>query len=405
MSEYEIMTIFAAFAFAYSLVASRLEKTPVNGALVYVLAGMLFGPDLLGLINLSIEGETVSRLAEISLAICLFTDSSNANLTVLRSVEAIPVRLLLLGLPLTIAFGMGLAWLMFGDLGFFEIALVATMLAPTDAALGKAVVTNPAVPAKVRESLNVESGLNDGICVPVILFFIALAAGSVEASESASLVIQLPLKVIGIGLVTGLVLAVLGGFALRTSEQRGWVAGTWLQLPIIALAVLCFALAQWLGGSGFIASFVGGLTFGALTKQHKERFLTAAEGSADAVAMVTWFAFGTMAFGILLSGISWQIILYALLSLTVVRMLPVFLCLIGKGLKKDTLLFMGWFGPRGLASIVFVVMVIAEALPGNDTIVAVVTWTIMLSVLLHGLSANPLASLYGARVDTRGGQI
>ena len=405
MAEYQILTIFAAFAFAYSLIASRLEKTPINGALVYVLAGMLIGPDLLDLIDLSIEGETVSRLAEIALAICLFTDSSNANLTVLRRVEAIPVRLLLLGLPLTIALGMGIAWLIFGDLGFFEVALIATMLAPTDAALGKAVVTNPAVPEKVRESLNVESGLNDGICVPVILFFIALAAGSVEASESASLVFQLPLKVIGIGLVTGLVLAVLGGFALRTSAERGWVAGTWLQLPIIALAVLCFALAQWLGGSGFIASFVGGLTFGALTKQHKEKFLTAAEGTADAVAMVTWFAFGTMALGILLSGFSWQVLVYALLSLTVVRMLPVFLCLIGKGLKQDTLLFMGWFGPRGLASIVFVVMVIAEKLPGNDTIVAVVVWTIILSVLLHGLSANPLASLYGARADARGGEI
>ena len=405
MAEYQILTIFAAFALAYSLIASRLEKTPINGALVYVLAGMLIGPDLLDLINLSIEGETVSRLAEIALAICLFTDSSNANLTVLRRVEAIPVRLLLLGLPLTIALGMGIAWLIFGDLGFFEVALIATMLAPTDAALGKAVVTNPVVPAKVRESLDVESGLNDGICVPVILFFIALAAGSVEASESASLVFQLPLKVIGIGLVTGLVLAVLGGFALRTSAERGWVAGTWLQLPIIALAVLCFALAQWLGGSGFIASFVGGLTFGALTKQHKEKFLTAAEGTADAVAMVTWFAFGTMALGILLSGFSWQILVYALLSLTVVRMLPVFLCLIGKGLKQDTLLFMGWFGPRGLASIVFVVMVIAEKLPGNDTIVAVVVWTIILSVLLHGLSANPLASLYGARADARGGEV
>ena len=405
MAEFQILTIFAAFALAYSLIASRLEKTPINGALVYVLAGMLIGPDLLDLIDLSIEGETVSRLAEIALAICLFTDSSNANLTVLRRVEAIPVRLLLLGLPLTIALGMGIAWLIFGDLGFFEVALIATMLAPTDAALGKAVVTNPAVPEKVRESLNVESGLNDGICVPVILFFIALAAGSVEASESASLVFQLPLKVIGIGLVTGLVLAVLGGFALRTSEERGWVAGTWLQLPIIALAVLCFALAQWLGGSGFIASFVGGLTFGALTKQHKEKFLTAAEGTADAVAMVTWFAFGTMALGILLSGFSWQILVYALLSLTVVRMLPVFLCLIGKGLKQDTLLFMGWFGPRGLASIVFVVMVIAEKLPGNDTIVAVVVWTIILSVLLHGLSANPIASLYGARADARGGEV
>ncbi len=366
---------------------------------------MFFGPDLLGLVDLQIDGRTISQLAELALAICLFTDSSNANLTVLRRVEAFPVRLLLIGLPLTIAFGMAIAWFVFPELGFFEIALIATMLAPTDAALGKAVVTNPVVPDKVRESLNVESGLNDGICVPVLLFFIAMAAGSLEASESLALVLKLPSKVIGIGLVTGLVVAVLGGFALRTSAKRGWVDGTWLQLPIIALALLCFALAQWLGGSGFIASFVGGLTFGALTKQHKESFLTAAEGSADAVAMVTWFAFGTMVLGILLAGFRWQVLVYAILSLTVVRMLPVFLCLIGKGLKQDTLLFIGWFGPRGLASIVFLVMVVDEQLPGTETIVSVVTWTIILSVLLHGLSANPLASLYGARVDARGGEI
>jgi NhaP-type Na+/H+ or K+/H+ antiporter len=398
MSEYQILTLVAGFAFVYSLIASRLEKTPVNGALVYVAVGMLFGPHVLGLVDLNVQGEAISRLAEIALAICLFTDSSNANLSVLRRVEAIPIRLLLIGLPLTIALGLGLAWLIFGDLGFFEIALIATMLAPTDAALGKAVVTNPAVPAKVRESLNVESGLNDGICVPVILFFIALTSGSVEASESTSLVLKLPLEVIGIGMVVGLVLAVFGGFALRTCASRGWVGGTWLQIPIIALALLCFGLAQWLGGSGFIASFVGGLIFGALTKHHKEQFLNAAEGTADVVAMVTWFAFGTVIVGLLLTGFSWQVLLYAILSLTVVRMLPVFLCLIGKGLRRDTLLFMGWFGPRGLASIVFVVMVIGEKLPGNDTIVAVVVWTIVLSVVLHGLSANLLASAYGARV-------
>ena len=279
------------------------------------------------------------------------------------------------------------------------------MLAPTDAALGKAVVTKPVVPAKVRERLNVESGLNDRICVPVILFFIAMAAGSVEASESALLILKLTLEVIGIGMVTGLVLALLGGFALRTCAARGWVAGTWLQIPIIALALLCFGLAQWLGGSGFIASFVGGLTFGALTKKHKEQFLKAAEGTADTVAMVTWFTFGTIILGILIPGLSWQVVVYALLSLTVVRMLPVFLCLNGMGLKRDTILFIGWFGPRGLASIVFAVMVIAEKLPGNDTIVAVVAWTIMLSIVLHGLSANPLASLYGTRAAARGGEI
>jgi NhaP-type Na+/H+ or K+/H+ antiporter len=385
------------------LIASRLEKTPVNGALVYVAAGMLFGPHLLGLIDLSIDGEGVSWLAEIALAICLFTDSANANVNVLRRIEEIPARLLLIGLPLTIALGLGVAWLIFGELGFFEIALIGTMLAPTDAALGKAVVTNPVVPAKVRESLNVESGLNDGICVPVILFFLSLAAGSVEASESVGLIVELPLEVIGIGIVVGVLLAVVGGFALRNCANRGWVAGTWLQTPIIALALLCFALAQWLGGSGFIAAFVGGLTFGALTKQHKEQFLDAAEGTADAVAMVTWFSFGTVMLAMLLPGFSWRVLLYALLSLTVVRMLPVWLCLMGKGFQTDTLLFMGWFGPRGLASIVFVVMVIGEELPGNDTIVAVVVWAIVLSIVLHGLSANPLAAKYGGRVDARGG--
>ncbi len=399
MSDYQVLTFVAAFAFCYSLIASRLEKTPVNGALVYVAVGMLLGPQVLGLVDLNADGETISWLAEIALAICLFTDSSNANLHVLRRVEAIPARLLLMGLPLTILFGIALAWLIFRDLGFFEIALIATMLAPTDAALGKAVVTNPAVPAKVRESLNVESGLNDGICVPVILFFITLAAGSVEASESFSLVIQLSLKVIGIGLMVGVVLAMLGGYALRACASRGWVSGTWLQIPIIALALLCFALAQWLGGSGFIASFVGGLIFGALTKQHKARYLDAAEGTADVVAMLTWFAFGTVTLGLLLKGMSWQVLLYAILSLSLVRMLPVMVCLAGKGLRLDTRLFIGWFGPRGLASIVFVVMVIGEHLPGNDTIVAVVAWTIVLSVVLHGLSANRLAAAYGARVE------
>jgi len=405
MSEYQILTVFAAFAFVYSLIASRLERTMVNGALVYVAAGMLLGPQALDLIDLKVDGEEISRLAEFALAVCLFTDSSNANLSVLRRVEAIPIRLLLIGLPLTIALGLGFGFLIFGDLGFFEVALIATMLAPTDAALGKAVATNPAVPEQVRESLNVESGLNDGICVPVILFFLALATGSVEVSESAGLVAKLPLEVIGIGMVTGLLIAVLGGLALRMCAGRGWVTGTWLQIPIIALALFCFGLAQWLGGSGFIACFVGGLTFGGMTKQHKDQFLRSAEGTADALALLAWFAYGTIAIGLLFSQLSWQVLVYAVLSLTVVRILPVYLSLIGKHLQWDTLLFMGWFGPRGLASIVFAVMVMGDHLPGNDTIMAVVAWTIVLSIVLHGLTANSLASLYGARVDARGGQI
>jgi NhaP-type Na+/H+ or K+/H+ antiporter len=405
VSEYQVLAIFAAFVFAYSLVATRLERTPVNGAIVYVAFGMLFGPYGLNLINFDVDGEGLKRLAELALAVCLFSDSANANLSVLRRVEALPIRLLLIGLPLTIAAGIGTGMLLFGDLGFFEVALIGTMLAPTDAALGKAVVTNPVVPAKVRESLNVESGLNDGICVPVILFFLALAAGSVEGANATEVIIKLLVEVIGIGVAVGLTLAVLGGLALRTCASRGWVAGTWLQVPIIALALLCFGLAQWLGGSGFIAAFVGGLTFGGLTRQHKQEFLSSAEGTADTLALVTWFAFGTVLITLLFDELSWQVVVYAVLSLTVIRMLPVFLCLTGKGLKQDTLSFIGWFGPRGLASIVFLVMVVGADVPGKDTIVTTVAWTIVLSIVAHGLTANRLASIYGARVKSRNGEI
>ena len=405
MSEYQILAVVAAFVFLYSLVASRLERTPINGALVFMTFGLMCGPFGLGLVGFNFNAEGMKWLAEFTLALVLFTDSANANLQVLRKIEQIPYRMLLIGLPLTIALGFGVAYAIFGDLGIFEMALLATMLAPTDAALGKAVITNKAVPESVRESLNVESGLNDGICVPVLLLFLALAAGSVEQTETLGLIIKLPIQAIGIGAAVGIALAVAGSQALKFCVDRQWLTGTWLQIPIAALALLCFALAQMLGGSGFIAAFVGGLVFGGLTSRHKEEVLESAEGTGDTLAMITWFTFGAAVVGKYIEQLNWQILLYALLSLTVIRMAPVFLCLAGRGLRTDTKLFMGWFGPRGLASIVFGVMVLGEKLPGGDTLVATVAWTVVLSVILHGLSANMLAKAYGARVECREGKI
>lgn len=401
--DYQAVAIIAAFAFLYSIFASRLERTPINGALIYLIAGFLCGPYVLRLLNIEIGGEGLSSLAELALALLLFTDSANANLATLRRVESIPIRLLLIGLPLTILLGFGAAWLIFDELSLLELALLATMLAPTDAALGKAVVTNEAVPDSVRESLNVESGLNDGICVPVLLFFLAMATG--QADEAAGLVIKLPLEAIGIGAMIGIAGGVLGSQVLKVCAAREWVTDSWLQIPVIALAMLCFGLSQWLGGSGFIACFVGGLIFGGLAKQHKGQYLEAAEGVGDLITMITWFVFGAAAIGLTWQFLDWRVIVYALLSLTVVRMLPVILCVIGLNLELDTKLFMGWFGPRGLASIVFVVMVLAKQLPGSNTLLATVTWTIMLSIVLHGITANPLATIYGERAKARGDKI
>jgi NhaP-type Na+/H+ or K+/H+ antiporter len=405
VSEYQILAVIAAFAFLYSLVASRLEKTPISGAVVYVASGLLCGPLVLGLIDLKIDGEAIKRLAELTLAVVLFSDSASANLPVLRRVERLPIRLLLIGLPLTIALGFGVGYVIFDGMSLFAIALLATMLAPTDAALGKAVVTNEDVPDSVREGLNVESGLNDGICVPVLLFFLALATTTVGGKETLGMAVEFPLKVIGIGALVGVILSIVGGQALKLCAQRGWVTGSWVQVPVIALALLCFGSAQWLGGSGFIASFVGGLIFGGLTTQHKDEVLRGAEGTSDTFSLITWFTFGAVVVGPQTAHITWQVVVYALLSLTVVRMLPVFLCVIGMGQKTDTKLFMGWFGPRGLASIVFIVMVAANNLPEDEVLIATVTWTIVLSIVLHGITANSLAKIYGNRVKARGGVI
>jgi len=397
MSEYQTLTVLAAFAFLYSLVASRLERTPVSGALVYVAVGLLCGPAGLRLIDLQIESEGIRWLAELTLAVVLFTDSANADLNVLRRFEAIPVRLLLVGLPLAILLGFVVSTLLFPHLSLFEAALLATMLAPTDAALGKAIVTNESVPSSVRESLNVESGLNDGICVPVLLLFLALAGGEASGWGAIGLALKLSLQEIGIGVGIGLGLGVLGSAALRVCSRSGWTIGSWLDIPVVALSLLCFASAQWFGGSGFIASFVGGMTFGALTREHKAAVLEASESTGDAMAMLTWFAFGTMLFTPPFNRPGWRELAYALASLTFIRMLPVLLCVAGLRLKTDTRLFMGWFGPRGLASVVFAVMVVDKHLPGGDTLVTTTFWTILLSIIAHGLSANPLATLYSKR--------
>jgi NhaP-type Na+/H+ or K+/H+ antiporter len=400
---YENLAILAAFVFLYSVTAGGWERTPVSGALVFTLFGLVFGPLGLGLLTLDVGAEGLRGLAELSLALVLFTDASNADLRVLRTSFRIPQRLLLGGLPLTIVLGFGVGVLVFDNLTLLEIAILSTMLAPTDAALGKAVVTNESVPAQMREGLNVESGLNDGISVPILFVFLALATGGAGDSGTQALALKLVAEEIGIGVAVGLGLTLLGAWSIKKANEKGWITETWRQLPVVALAVACFALAQILGGSGFIASFSGGLLFGSLAKQHKPALLLAAEGTGDTLALITWVIFGSAVVGQAIGSFSWAMVLYAVLSLSLVRMLPVFLVLAGMQLRTDEKLFMGWFGPRGLASIVFAVIVLNEHLPGGDTIAMTVVCTIALSVIGHGLSANPLVAALAARIGVRRG--
>jgi len=401
---YQDMAILAGFIFLYSLASGGLERTPINGATVFTAFGLILGPLGLGILSDRVDAEGLRTLAEMTLAMVLFTDAANANLRELKHSFHIPLRLLLIGLPLTILLGFGVGVLLFQGMGLLEIAILSTMLAPTDAALGKAVVTDESVPSEIREGLNVESGLNDGICVPILFVFLALATSVNSEGGTSMLAAKLMAQAIGIGVVVGLVLTSLAVWMIKRFTDLGWVSETWRQLPVPALAVSCFTVSQMLGGSGFISCFVGGILFDRIEKQHKHRLLMAAEGTGDTLAVITWVVFGAAVVGQSVGSFSWEVLLYALLSLTIVRMLPVFLVLGGMKLRTDEKLFMGWFGPRGLASIVFAVIVLNKHLPGGTTISMTVVCTIVLSILAHGISANPLVAALAARLKRSSGE-
>ncbi|MFC1821950.1 cation:proton antiporter [Thermodesulfobacteriota bacterium] len=396
---YENLVILGAFVFFYSITSKGLERTPISGPIVFTAFGLALGPLGLGLLSLDMSAEGLSTLAELTLTLVLFTDAANANLGVLKQSIRVPLRLLLIGLPLTILLGFGAGVLVFGGLTLLEVAVLATMLAPTDAALGKAVITNESVPADIREGLNVESGLNDGICVPILFVFLALAAGSGTEDSTVMLTLKLVAQEIGIGVAVGVGLAVLGGWLIKLFSDSGWVTGTWRPMPVVALATVCYTVAQSLGGSGLIASFVGGLVFGGTAKRQKRPLMLTAEATGDTLNLITWVAFGAAVVGQAVGHFSWEVVLYALLSLTIIRMLPVFLVLTGMNLRTDEKLFIGWFGPRGLASIVFAVILLNEHLPGGDTMTMTVACTIMLSIVAHGLSAKPLVAALGSRLN------
>jgi NhaP-type Na+/H+ or K+/H+ antiporter len=385
---YQNLALLAGFLLTYSIFAGRFESRLLNGPLMFMLVGLILGPAFLGILQPRIDKEGLKILAELTLAIVLFSDAANADLKVLRAHEGLPLRLLMIGLPLTMLSGWLIGIWLFPQVPSLELAILAILLAPTDAALGKAVVSNPKVPAPVREGLNVESGLNDGICVPVLLMFLALLIEE-TAQSPLSMAIELVIEALGIGAVIGVVFTLIAWWLKRYSEKHHWQAPMWSQLTLTGLAILCFGTAQALGGSGFIAAFAGGLFASYLFTEQKHHLLNANEEFASLLSVITWVAFGALVIPRAWSSLTLNIWLYAVLSLTVIRILPVLVSLAGTRFDFETRLFIGWFGPRGLASIVFAVMILDYPLQASNTLVATAACTVLLSVLLHGLSANP----------------
>lgn len=385
---HNLIAVIAILAFLYSIFAGRIERSIVSGPVIFVATGIILGPLGLNWFQGPETRHDLRLLADLTLVLILFSDAANANLTTLKNRIQIPARMLLIGLPGVILLGSGLALVLFDVLTLFEAAILGTILAATDAALGKAVITDKNLPDWIREGLNAESGLNDGLCVPVLFIFIALALDTAGSVEPLMVVVE----ELGIGLAVGLGVTFVGAQLLRLCLRLGWVTEVWRQITIGALALTCFSIAQELHGSGYIAAFSGGLLFGHLLSDTKHDFVLAAEGIGETLAMMTWLMFGIAVVGEVIGVVTWQIAVYAVLSLTVVRMLPIYLSLAGTEATTRDRLFLGWFGPRGLASIVFAIIVMDSGLPGAPFIAQVIIVTVFLSLIAHGFSAKPMSA-------------
>ena len=392
MTETGWMLLFLVVV-GYLLVGKRLSRSPFTGPMVFVGAGLLFSDVGFGVMGSGPDTHFVGVVLEITLALVLFTDAVAIDLGALGRESSVPVRLLGIGLPLSMIAGVGFALLMFDSFDFWHAAVLAVVLAPTDAALGQAVVANPRVPRLIRQGLSSESGLNDGLAVPFLSIVVVggLAAAGLETETLGRVFVS----EIGIGVIAGLVVGFVGGKAILYFSQKDWMTSLARGLTVSGFAVISFLAADSMGGSGFIAAFVGGVTFGAVTRSKYPEIGEHSEGVASILTLASFFLFGSVLLGPRLGDITLAVVGYAVLSLTFVRMVPVAIAMTRSNLNIRTKAYLGWFGPRGLASLVFALTVVTDSgLPESEIINLVVATTVALSVLLHGVTAYPGSRAY-----------
>jgi NhaP-type Na+/H+ or K+/H+ antiporter len=387
----------AAAIFLWGAVSARLERANLSAPIVFVAVGALLVAS--GVIDAPAAPEELTPLVEVTLVWVLFADAARVPITELRHDLGRYVRLLGVGLPLAVLAGWGLAAWMFPGLGVWLALLVGAAMAPTDAALGVPVVTNPVVPSGVRWLITVESGLNDGIATPVVMLAIAGAASSEGLADAPGL--SEALVELAVGALVGSLAGLSGGWLLRRARRRDWAGEDFSGIAVLALALVAYAAAVTVNGNGFVAAFCGGLAFGAAAGRRGPAELVFLEQASGLVSLLVWLLFGAIAGPIVLDRVDLATVVYAVLSLTVVRMLPVVLASIGSGLDRDTVLFIGWFGPRGLASLVFALLALEELGADAEEALTVIGLTVMLSVVAHGVSASPLAARYGAAATHR----
>ena len=388
--------VVALAVLAFGLLAGRLSDTPITMPMLFTGAGLLLGPGVLGIVAFGVGSEVVSVLAEATLVVVLFTDASRMDLRRVLGEHRLALRLLGLGLPLAVLFGLGAGVLLLPDMPIAAVALLAATLAPTDAALGQSFVSNDSVPLRIRQTLNVESGLNDGLAVPFLTVLLDIAR-----HETGSVIgyVGLFLRLVGVGVLVGALVGALGGRLLEWASSRDWATDTTQRLATIALAAVAYAGSEATGGNGFVAAFTAGLVVGTTARSLLPRTTGFAEAEGQLLSLLTFLLFGSVVVADVLDDLDWRIVAYAVASLFVVRPVAVAVALLGTKVRAATTGFIGWAGPRGLASIVYAVLIADSGVPAADEVFQVAAWTIVLSIFLHGVTAAPLSARYGAHME------
>ncbi len=396
MHHHQLLIFFALLIFSFGLFSRLAERNSVTGPMFFMTVGILSSTLAFDLIHATPQMGPVTLVAELALMLVLFIDASLIDTRVIREATSrIPARLLLIGLPLTMLLGTGLGVLMFDSISLWAIVLMALILSPTDAALGQAVVKSGEVPSRVRQSISVESGLNDGIALPPILICLALLGA--EAGDREGEWLGFVIKQVTLGPIVGFAVGWIGGKLIQMMSDRGWMEETFQRLSALPLAILAFAFAESVEGNGFIAAFAAGLglTMGATSAELRHRVQEFGETEGTQLILVVFLIFGLAM--VPLAAPYWgpRELIYALASLTVLRMVPVAVALIGAKLDWRTIAFIGWFGPRGIASVLYLLMAVAAiGVAGYEQVTSVIVLTVAISVYAHGISAVPLSRRY-----------
>lgn len=381
--EDQIVLGIAAAVLLVASISGRLEKTiitvPIAIVAVGVLGGWAFGFEIA-------FGEATTIFLELTLALVLFSDASRINLKALRSEHSWPQRMLLIGLPLAILLGAVVAALVL-DLPVGLALLLGVILAPTDAALAEPVLTSQELPERVKVTINVESGLNDGLALPAL--FIAIAVVQAEEGINAGEVVLLFAQQLGFGLIVGVVAGVFGGWLMGRVVATGWMSPSYEKIAILALALATFGATQLIGGSGFVATFVAGMVMAARCRA-RSRLFEFAESEASILVLVAFLLVGVGPIReLFLSPPPVEVWVLAGLSLVLVRPVSILISMSGEKAMFQTKALLGWFGPRGLASIVFLLTTAEEVIDLPPVVPQAVLLTVGLSILLHGITASP----------------